>query len=409
MLLSTFFWTVPPENVKNLSKHAILDLVRFTPGGITRTELAKQMGLTRAAITTIINDLETAKLVKDCDEASNSRHKPVVLEIDHSHGYVIGIDIGATHVEIILANLAATVIRDVEFPIDIEQKPSLVLEQVDEGLQKLLAESNLSIKDIQAVGVGVPGPVVRNAGLVSAPPIMPGWDGFPIRDTLEKKWGCPVSLNNDADLGVLGEWAYGAGRGERNLIYVKVGHGIGSGILLDGQLYHGTTGSAGEIGHITIDENGPLCTCGNKGCLEAIAGGMAICRKAREKVIQGHRTELVGKVSQGKLGIQDILSSARRGDLFSQQLISEAGVHLGTALAGLVNLFNPSMIIVGGGMAQMGDLLLEPIRKAIQQRSLLVASQAVRVNAALLGRRSSAMGGVVQANSRVLHQFADKL
>jgi glucokinase-like ROK family protein len=237
---------------------------------------------------------------------------------------------------------------------------------------------------------------------------MPGWDGFPIRDTLQERWGCPVTLNNDADLGALGEWAYGAGRGERNLVYIKVGTGIGAGILLDGQIYHGTTGSAGEIGHITIDEKGPLCTCGNRGCLEAIAGGNAIATKAKNAVRKGQRTELASIQPLEKITTQDVIAAARRGDLVSQQLFTEAGVHLGTAIAGLVNLFNPSMVIVGGSVSQIGDLLLEPIRRTVHQRSLVVASQAVRISASLLGRRSSGIGAVVQANSKALHHLVEK-
>jgi glucokinase-like ROK family protein len=406
--MGTLFWTIPTQNIKNLNKHAIIDLIRFTPGGISRIELARQMNLTRAAITSIINDLIASGLVREVEGQHAGGRKPIVLEIEPGLGYVVGIDMGATHVTLSLADFSARQMHELHMPLDIDLGPLVCLSQVDAHMQLLLQGAGLRIDQIRAVGVGVPGPIVSEAGMVSGPPIMPGWDGFPIRDTLQQRWGCPVSLNNDAELGALGEWAYGAGRGERDLAYIKVGTGIGAGLLLDGQIYRGITGSAGEVGHITIEENGPLCQCGNRGCLEALAGGRAIAQRAIDAIHKGQRT-LLSEISPVEaITAQDVISEARRGDLFAQQIVAEAGAHLGTAIASVVNLFNPSMVVIGGGVAQIGDLLLEPIRRTVQQRSLRVASRAVRITAALLGRRSSAMGAVVQALSIVLHQFTEQ-
>lgn len=406
--MSALFWIIPTQSVKNINKHTIIDLIRFTPGGISRVELARQMNLTRAAITSIINDLQAAGLVREVENQLTGGRKPIVLEINPELGYVVGIDMGSTHVSLILADFSAREIQELHMPFNINLGPRACLDQVDTYLRDMLQKAGLTLADIKAVGAGVPGPIVAEAGMVSGPPIMPGWDGFPIRDTLQGRWGCPVTLNNDAELGALGEWAYGAGRGERDLAYIKVGIGIGAGLLLDGQIYGGITGSAGEIGHITINENGPECQCGNRGCLEAMAGGQAIANRAIEAVRKGQRTLLTEKLPVESITHQDVIAAARRGDLLSQQIVAEAGSHLGTAIASLVNLFNPSMVVIGGGVAQIGDLLLEPIRRAVQQRSLRVASRAVRISAALLGRRSSGMGAVVRALSQVLHQIADQ-
>jgi predicted NBD/HSP70 family sugar kinase len=176
---------------------------------------------------------------------------------------------------------------------------------------------------------------------------------------------------------------------------------------LDGQIYRGATGCAGEIGHITIDENGPLCTCGNRGCLEAIAGGGAIARKATEAVKMGQRTQLSELHNNGKISVEDVMNAARHGDHLAQRITAEAGMHLGTAIANVVNLFNPSMVVVGGSVGQIGDLLLEPIRLTVQRRSLLVASRNVRITAALLGRNSCAIGAIVAALSISLHHITD--
>ncbi len=404
--MSTFFWTLPTQNVKNINKHAVVDLIRFTSGGISRIELSRQMNLTRAAITTIVADLQSEGLVREVESHYPSGRRPIVLEINPERGYVVGIDMGATHVTILVTDYSARVVRELDETLDINAGPAVCLPRVEELVHRILAEAGLTLKDVSAIGAGVPGPVVAGVG-VSGPPIMPGWDGYPIRDDLAKRFGLPVSLRNDAELGAIGEWAYGAGRGERHLAYIKVGTGIGAGLLLDGQIYGGANGSAGEIGHVTIDESGPICTCGNRGCLEALAGGRAIARRAIQEVNSGRRTMLAEITPTSNIRSRDVIAAARRGDLVSQQIVSEAGVHLGTALASLVNLFNPSMVVVGGGVAQIGDLLLEPIRETVHQRSLLPASRSVRITSALLGRRSSAMGAVVQALSIVLHRLAD--
>jgi glucokinase-like ROK family protein len=273
-------------------------------------------------------------------------------------------------------------------------------------LYELLNRQKISIKQVSAIGMDVPGPVVAAAGSVSSPPIMPGWDGYPIQKSLEELWQLPVTLGNDAEFGALGEWAYGAGRGESNLAYIKVGTGVGAGLLLNGHIYRGATGSAGEIGHITIQENGPVCTCGNNGCLEALAGGWAIARKAREAIAAGKRTQL-SSISPENIRAVDVAAAAQRGDLVAQQLITDVGMHLGTAIASLVNLFNPSLVVIGGGVSQLGDLLLEPIRKIVMEKSLNSAAKVVRITSPVLGRRASSMGAVVQAINLSLDKLVD--
>jgi len=402
-------WSSLAQNVKNINKHTILDLIRFTPGGISRVEIARRMDLTRAAVTANVNDLLATGIIREAESLNipNGR-PPVVLEINPTRGYVVGVDFGASHISLLVADLAAHALEETEVPLDISQGPAVCLEQADQYLRASLAKAGLSLKDILAIGVGVPGPIVAEAGIVLAPPIMPGWDRYPIRDTLEKKWGCPVSLNNDAGLGAMGEWAAGAGRGERNLAYIKVGTGIGCGLLLDGQIYRGVSGSAGEIGHLTVDESGPTCSCGNQGCLEALAGGRAIAIQAREAVRRGQRTLLSNTPSIESLTTREVAAAARNGDLLAQQILGRAGMFIGIALAGLVNLFNPGMVIIGGGVAQTGDILLEPIRQAVQRRSLPAATRAVRITTAMLGRRSSSLGAVTQALTLALHQDADR-
>jgi glucokinase-like ROK family protein len=395
------------RNIKAVNKRMILDMIRFTPGGISRAEIARQILLTRAAVSTIIDDLERAGLVDESDTGpTTGGRRPILLEIDPRFGYIVGIDMGATHVGLVVTDFSAHVLEEIEHPFVVADGPRSCLAIINDYLTELLGRLNLNINQVTAVGMGVPGPVVAEAGGVSSPPIMPGWDEYPIRKTLQELWHVPVSLGNDAELGALGEWAYGAGRGETNLAYIKVGTGLGAGLLIDGQIYRGTTGTAGEIGHITIQENGPLCTCGNYGCLEAMAGGEAIARKAREAIKAGKRTQLSDLAPDTILAV-NVAAAAQRGDLVAQQIITEAGSHLGIAVASLVNLFNPGMVVIGGGVSQLGDLLLEPIRKTVMERSLHSSAKAVRIMSSVLGRRASSMGAVVQAINLSLDRLVD--
>lgn len=406
--MGTFYWAQADHNVKSFNKHAALDLIRFAAGGISRSDLAESMGLTRAAVSLIVNDLVGSGVVQEAETRSRpSGRPPVTLEINPQRGLVGGVDIGATHISVSIADFTARILQEIEIAFDIKNPPDACLELIEKNLLGLLGSQGFSRSDLAALGVGVPGPVIAEAGMVMAPPIMPGWDRFPIRATLEKTWECPVTLNNDAELGALGEWGYGAGRGERNIAYIKVGSGIGAGLILNQQIYGGTTGSAGEIGHITINENGPLCSCGNRGCLEAFAGGYAIAREAQAIIRSGKRT-LLAEFPPEQINAREVADAARRGDLHAQEILRQAGTHIGVALASLVNLFNPSMIIIGGGVAEAGDILTTSIRDVVRERAIRASEQSVRITTAMLGRRSVLIGATVQAINVAIHMAAEQ-
>ncbi len=393
------------RNSKSVNKRMILDIIRFSPGGVSRAELARRMLLTRSAMTSIIADYTGMGLVDEIEIGSTTGgRRPVLLAIKPGYGKVVGVDMGATHLSMIVTDFSAHVLAEVERPLDITDGPERCLGQVDGVLNELLGSLGVPIDQVSAVCLGVPGPVEVDSGEVSSPPIMPGWDRYPLRQHLEKLWHVPVTVGNDAELGALGEWAYGAARGVNNLAYIKVGTGVGAGLMMDGRIYRGSTGCAGEIGHITVQENGPLCSCGNRGCLEAMAGGQAIARKARQAVASGKRTELAS-IAADKLLAGTVALAAGRGDLVAQQIITEAGQYLGLAIASLVNLFNPDMVVIGGGVAQLGDQLLDPIRNIVKERSLKSAFKAVHIRSAMLGRRASSMGAVVQAVNLSLDQL----
>ncbi len=374
---------------------------------MSRTDLADRMGLTRAAVSLIVNDLIESGVIFEAESRSvPSGRPPIVLEINPERGLVGAIDMGATHMSIALADFTARIHQETNFPIDIKDGPEVCLAKADQNLRQLLEEQTLPISHLYAIGIGVPGPVITEAGMVIAPPIMPGWDRYPIRTRLEKMWEHPVTLNNDAELGALGEWAYGAGRGEKNIAYIKVGSGIGAGLILNQQIYGGTMGAAGEIGHLTIDENGPLCDCGNHGCLEAYAGGHAIAKQGQSLARSGKRT-LLADIPVEKITAYEVAEAAKQGDLYAQEILRKAGTHVGIAIAGLINLFNPSVVIIGGGVAQVGDIITAPIRQAVRERAMHASEQSVRITTGMLGRRSVLIGATVQAVNVAIHAAAD--
>jgi glucokinase-like ROK family protein len=383
-------------------------MIRGAPGSISRAQIAQTLELSRSTVSAIVEELVDAGLLVERGAGiSRGGRRPIVLDINPDAGRVVGVDVGATHLYVLVADLLGRVVGTFESPLSIADGPEHCLKQAMSGVTRALGQARVDFSAVTAIAVGVPGPVILDAGMVQAPPIMPGWDSFPIRRRLAELWSLkiPVSVDNDADLGALGEWAYGAGRGEQHLAYIKVGTGIGCGVLLHGRVYHGARGTAGEIGHITINEEGPPCTCGNSGCLEAMASGRAIAMRARLAVQAGQPTRLASVTPPEALTARDVAAFAQQGDPVAQQVLADAGRYIGIAIASLINLLNPSLVIVGGGVARSGDLLLEPVRVTVRERSMRSSFQATRIVPAALGERSTALGAVALALNQTFECF----
>lgn len=386
-----------------MNKDVVLELIRMAPEGVSRAAIAQLLSMSRSSISVIVDDLIQAGLVLEHGVgASRGGRRPIVLQINPDAGRVLGIAIGATHALVILSDLRGRILAEASAVLDIAQPPQTYLDQVYALADHCLAQTGSMPGCLNAIGVGVPGPVIRDRGHVAAPPIMPGWDSFAISQALKARWNTEIVLDNDANLGALGEYTYGGGRGERNLVYVKIGTGIGCGILLDGMIYHGVLGTAGEIGHVTINEDGPPCSCGNYGCLEAMAGGRAIAQRAEMAIRAGQQTSLSVLCHERVITVRDVAEAAQAGDHVCQQLLSDAGRHVGSALASLINLLNPGVILIGGGVTYTGDLFLRAINQAVQDRTMRPALRAVRLAPAALGPRASAMGAVALAITQTL-------
>jgi glucokinase len=309
--------------------------------------------------------------------------------------YLGAVDLGGSKILSVIAEGDGRRLGEDRRSTGAEEGPKLVLERIVGSLEEALAEAGLQQSNLAAVGICSPGPCDIDAGVICSAPNLPGWRDVPICRYLEERLDVPARLENDANAAALGEHVYGAGRGCRHLIYMTVSTGIGGGLIIDGRLYRGATGVAGELGHMTIDPHGPVCGCGNHGCLEALASGTAIAARGEELVAQGG-SALLAKLAQGqgRLTAETVAQAAGQGDVACQDIIRRAGYYLGVGLASYVNIFNPEMVIIGGGLAKVGDLLLGPARAEMESRAMPEALGAVQLKLAELGDYAGVMGMV---------------
>jgi len=320
-----------------------------------------------------------------------------------SEQLVIGIDLGGTKIATALVDGAGAILAyDYRETLG-EEGPEAVVARMADAARAVMAEAAVDPAQVAAVGIGSPGPLDIEAGVVLDTPNLPGWEYVPLTQPIEEALGIKTFLENDANAAALGEHRFGAGRGTQHMIYVTVSTGIGGGLILDGKLYHGFNGMAGEIGHVTILPGGPLCGCGNRGHLEAVSAGPAIARQARERVARGAPT-LIVNLAEGdpaRITARLVAEAASQGDAVAQEILAEAMEYLGIAMANYVNIFNPRVIVIGGGLSNIGDALFEPVRRIIEERAFPVPAQSVRVVPAELGDKVGVLGAAAVALARI--------
>jgi glucokinase-like ROK family protein len=309
----------------------------------------------------------------------------------------VGVDIGATSIDIGLADLNAQVLLHSTDPADVRGEPAILLGEVKRRVFEMLRRQGLRPEQVVAVGVGVPGPVDFARATLVAPPLMPAWENFPIRDFFHQLFpDAVVSVDNDVNIMALGELRAGAGLGVDNFLFVKVGTGIGAGIICHGLVHRGSTGSAGDIGHISADRNGPICHCGSAGCLEIMAAGPAIAARG-VKAAQSGASPILKKMMDangGTLRAEDVGAAAREGDRTAIEIIQSSGHMIGDVLAGLVNFFNPSLILIGGGVSNIGNQLLASIRQAVLRRSTALATRELMISYSRMGAEAGVTGAI---------------
>ena len=317
--------------------------------------------------------------------------------------YAVGVDVGATHTKIAIINLHGRIVAKDSF-LTRKYKRDALIKAVSCSLDNLLAQRRLKRRNILGLGMGVPGLVDFKKGLVFYFVNIPGWENIPLKKELERKIGLPSFIDNDVKVMALGELTYGAGRGYKNVICLTLGTGVGGAIVINGQLYRGASLVAGEIGHIPINEKGPLCNCGNSGCLEAYVGKEYFLREVRKALRKGSRS-LVTKMVSNRLSeiTPELLEQAAvEGDIFAKRKWEEMGIHIGHALVGIVNFWNPELIIIGGGMAEAGRFILGPAGRILKNKTMKVQRKAVKVKKARLGNEAGVIGAAELAKRNLL-------
>ena len=322
--------------------------------------------------------------------------------------YILGVDLGGTNI------VAGAMPEDGSREIAIRSEPThadegagsvvdRIARMIDTVIAETIAETNAKREDFAGVGIGSPGPLDRQRGLVIVTPNL-GWRNFPLRDEISKRVGLPASLDNDANCATLGEWWCGAAKGARHVVGITIGTGIGGGLILDGRLFHGASDVAGEIGHTTIDSTGRRCKCGNYGCLEAYASGPAIAERAREALAGGEPSILLKLVNDdlGKITAQIVYDAAKQYDDVARQVVRETANFLGAGVANLLNIFNPDVVVIAGGVTQAGAPLFEPLRAEVRRRAFRPAVESCKIVPGTLRGSAGVVGAVATFKQQVL-------
>lgn len=387
------------QSMRQFNRLLVLNCIR-QHGPLARVAVADRTGLSRTTVSSIVDALLDEGLVREGDTLHAARaggRRATLVHFQADAGYVLGIDVGRSHLTILATDLAADVLVRCSGRFEAALGPEICLPQLAERIRTFVTEHDIPWDRIVGIGLGIPGPLDTERQALISPPRMPGWDGVEIGKFLRQALDVPqIYVENDANLGALGECRFGAGRGVSDLAYVKLGTGIGGGLVINGTIYRGSFGSAGELGHVTIDENGPLCDCGSRGCLETMAGAAAIvedARAARALVLAGTHGQSA-QSPEAICDIADVIREAQEGDAACRAAIERAGEHIGVATASLVNLVNPSLILFDGGVTRAGELLLEPLRRTLAARSLRMAWARTRISPGELGNNAIALGAV---------------
>jgi predicted NBD/HSP70 family sugar kinase len=351
-------------------------------GGLTQVELTGTTGLSPATVSTIVKELVAAGLVEVRGTVRSGRRAQLVT-IAHRLGLVAGVVVGHRHLRVAIADASHEVVAEQALPLPAEHKVDTSLDRVALLVVDLLERIGANLDELLGIGVGVPAPVDVDTGLISVRGIMRGWDDVHVAQVLEKRLSRPVFVDNDANLGAMAESALGASRHVQDSVYVGVSHGTGAGVVIGGRVHRGFAGLAGEIGHVQVDPAGRVCGCGNRGCLDTVVGGSAFLAPLRD--------------SHGNLTLRDVVRYANEGDLGCRQVVADAGRVVGQVVAGLTTVLNPQCVVVGGELAETGDVLLGPLREAVLRRALVNRVAPVEVVPTELGGRAELTGALLLA------------
>ncbi|MBF4133284.1 MULTISPECIES: ROK family transcriptional regulator [Streptomyces] len=352
-------------------------------GSLTQAEIARTTGLSAATVSNIVRELKESGTVEVTPTSAGGRRARSV-SLSGDAGIVIGVDFGHTHLRVAVGNLAHQILAEEAEPLDVDASAEQGFDRAELLVGRLLDATGVDRAKVAGVGLGVPGPIDVASGMLGSTSILPGWSGTQPALALGERIGVPVAVDNDANLGALGELVWGSGRGVRDLAYIKVAGGVGAGLVIDGQIYRGPGGTAGEIGHITLDESGPVCRCGNRGCLETFTAA----RYVLPLLEPTHGTGLT---------MEKVVALAKEGDPGCRRVVADVGRYIGSGVASLCNLLNPSRVVLGGDLAEAGELVLGPIRTSVGRYAIPSAARQLELVPGSLGGRAEVLGALALA------------
>jgi glucokinase-like ROK family protein len=381
------------ELVQKINRSIVLNVIR-DKGPLSRADISRRTKLTRSTVSNIVNHLKKRNLVKETGLSSSGvGRRGILLELNPQAYYVVGVDLGTLNTIAAVVDLEGKIVERVEHPTNGEKNREDVIERVKAAIHEVISSSNINLQKVAGIGLAVPGLVDTKKGIMLITPNF-GWKDTHLKEILEEEFHTPTFIDNNVNAMALSEAKFGIGRGVKNFICVNVGMGIGSGVIINGEIYRGETECTGEIGHTTVDYNGPKCSCGNNGCLEVMAAGPAIARRAVKAIREGRKTvitELV-KDNLNQITAAVVVQAANQGDELAREIMEETGEYLGTGIANIINLFNPQMIVIGGGVAQAGDLIFNPLKKTMKKRAFPVPAKVVKITTPSLGRDCTVIG-----------------
>ena len=378
--------------VQKINRSLILNLIK-DKGPISRADISKITKLTRSTASSIVDYLIRKDLIKEIGLTSSGvGRKAILLELNSKAYYSIGVDLGTLHTTITIIDLLGRIEKRIEYPTNCQLEKDNILEKLKANIYNIIKNSGLKRKKIAGIGVAAPGLIDKKGTMLITPNF--GWRDTPLREILEKKFHIPVFVDNNVNAMALAESEFGKGQGVKNFVFINVGMGIGAGVVINGELFYGESNCTGEIGHTTVDYNGPKCSCGNNGCLEVMASGPAVTKRAIKAIKEGEKSLISELVNYdlNQISAEIVATAANQGDKLGLSIMEETGEYLGTGVANIINLFNPELVIVGGGVARAGDVIFEPLKKAVQKRAFSVSAKVAKIVPVSLGKDCTVIG-----------------
>lgn len=379
----------PGELPQRLSGRARIVATLAEHGTLSRAELSRRTALAASTVSALVTELIDEGVISELTGSTaavgeRGGRPAVLLTLSAEAGVAVGIDFGKSHVRVAVADLGHNLLAELTEPVALDRPSSKVIATATDLVDRAIAEAGVPRDRVIGVGMGLPGPFHAVTGQFGDSTILPGWVGVDAARSVSEALSLPVRVENDANLGALSEWRWGAGRGCGDMTYVKMATGIGAGLIIRGQAYRGFGGTAGELGHTVIDPTGPICRCGNRGCLEMLTGSPSVLEALRPT----HGSDLT---------VEQAIELAHGGDVGCRRAIADAGQAVGAALATLCNLLNPERVVVGGELGAAGELLLPSLREALRRGTIRSAADDVQVVAGELGPRAEVLGALALA------------